>query len=238
MFGPLGTKNMQQMFLFRADTTDKAQTHGSVCERVLRFGPDVLSTREHLSVLLEDQKAADRLLGHFGSLSALGRAGLEQLRAFTSEERALRVVSALRFASAVVQEEVASEPISTPDAICRLVAGRLRCADREMLLSVLLNTQHRLIRVETVSIGTVNEALAHAREVFKPAIAYSAHSLVVVHNHPSGDPRPSEADVRLTRRLADAAKLLQIPLLDHVIIGQPGNGSPGYFSFREAGMIA
>jgi len=61
--------------------------------------------------------------------------------------------------------------------------------------------------------------------------------MIVVHNHPSGDPSPSDADVRLTRRLAEAAKLLQIPLLDHVIVGQPGNGSPGYFSFREAGMI-
>ncbi|MGA8656693.1 MAG: DNA repair protein RadC [Chthoniobacterales bacterium] len=226
---------MQQMFLFRADTTDKDQA--SVCDRVLRFGPDILSNREHLSVLLNDGQAADQMLGHFGSLSALGRAGLEQLREFTSEERALRVVSALRFASAVVQEEVAGEPVSSPDAVCRLVGGRLRCADREMLLSVLLNTQQRLIKVETVSIGTVNEALAHPREVFKPAIAHSAYSLVVVHNHPSGDPRPSDADARLTRRLADAAKLLQIPLLDHVIIGQPGNGTPGYFSFREAGMI-
>ena len=231
---------MQQMFLFRADTTDKPQA--SVCDRVLRFGPDILSIREHLSVLLDDGQAADQMLGHFGSLSGLGRAGLEQLREFTSEERALRVVSALRFASAVVQEEVAGESISTPDAIYQLVAGHLRCADREMLLAVLLavllNTQHRLIKVETVSIGTVNEALAHPREVFKPAFAHSAHSLVVVHNHPSGDPRPSDADTRLTRRLADAAKLLQIPLLDHVIIGQPANRGPGYFSFREAGMIA
>ena len=173
---------MQQMFLFRADTTDKPQTQVSGCERVLRFGPEVLSIREHLSVLLEDTEAADRLLGHFGSLSALGRAGLEQLREFTSQERALRVVSALRFASAVVQEEAASESISTPDAICRLVAGRSRCADREMLLAVLLNAKYRLIRIETVSIGTLSEALAHPREVFKPAIAHSAHSVVVVHN--------------------------------------------------------
>jgi DNA repair protein RadC len=95
LFGPLGTKNMQQMLLFRADTTEKPQTNGSLCERVLRYGPDVLSTREHLSVLLEDTEAADRILGHFGSLTALGRAGFEQLRGFTSEERALRLVSAL-----------------------------------------------------------------------------------------------------------------------------------------------
>lgn len=64
------------------------------------------------------------------------------------------------------------------------------------------------------------------------------NGMIVVHNHPSGDPSPSDADVRLTRRLAEAAKLLQIPLLDHLIVGQPANGSPGYFSFREPGMIA
>jgi DNA repair protein RadC len=228
---------MQQMLLFRADTTDKLRTNGSLCERVLRYGPDVLSTREHLSVLLEDTEVADRVLGYFGSLTALGRAGFEQLRGFTSDERALRLVSALRFASAVIQEEATGDSVSTPDAICRLVAGRLRCMDREVLLSVLLNTKCRLIKIETVSIGTVNEALAHPREVFKPAIVHSAHSLIVAHNHPSGDPSPSEADVRLTRRLAEAATLLQIPLLDHVIVGQPENGSPGYFSFREAGLI-
>jgi DNA repair protein RadC len=110
--------------------------------------------------------------------------------------------------------------------------------DRESLRTVLLDTRYRLIAVREISKGTLNESLAHPREIFKPAITCSAYAIVVVHNHPSGDPRPSEADIRLTRKLAEAAHLLQISLLDHLIIGAVRNGHPGYFSFKEAGMIA
>jgi DNA repair protein RadC len=79
--------------------------------------------------------------------------------------------------------------------------------------------------------------MAHPREIFFPVISARAHSFILVHNHPSGDSSPSEADLRLTRRLSEAARILQIQLLDHVIIGQPMNGTQGYFSFKEAGMI-
>jgi hypothetical protein len=82
------------------------------------------------------------------------------------------------------------------------------------------------------------ELLAHPKEIFRPAISHSAYALVVVHNHPSGDVSPSEADTRLTRRIAEAAKILQIQLLDHVIVGQPLAGRQGYFSFKEAGVIS
>jgi len=154
-----------------------------------------------------------------------------------SEGQALRLLSALRFASEVTLEKASKDPISTPTAIERLLGEEIRRADRERLVVLLLNAKYCLIKKETVSIGSLNEALAHPREVFKPAIAHSAHSIVVVHNHPSGDPSPSEADIRLTRRLSEASRLLQIPLLDHVIIGQRCDERPGYFSFREAGVI-
>ena len=94
-----------------------------------------------------------------------------------------------------------------------------------------------MISLVDVSKGTLNESLAHPREIFFPVIARAAHSFILVHNHPSGDPQPSEADLRLTRRISEAARILQIQLLDHVIIGQPMNGRQGYFSFKEAGTI-
>jgi DNA repair protein RadC len=84
--------------------------------------------------------------------------------------------------------------------------------------------------------GTVNESLAHPWEIFKPAIVHSAYALVVVHNHPSGNPSPSEADTRLTLRLSEGSRLLQIQMLDHVIVGTPTGGRAGYFSFKEAGV--
>ena len=90
---------------------------------------------------------------------------------------------------------------------------------------------------EEVSHGSLNESVAHPREIFRPAITHAAYALILVHNHPSGDPTPSDADLRLTRRLNEAAELLQIRFLDHVIIGSPDNGRRPYFSFREAGVI-
>jgi DNA repair protein RadC len=102
---------------------------------------------------------------------------------------------------------------------------------------VLLNAKHQLIKVATVSQGSVNESLAHPREVFKPAIVLSACSFIMVHNHPSGDPSPSDADLRPTRRINEASRILQINLLDNVIIGTPAPKRNSYFSFKEAGVI-
>ena len=113
----------------------------------------------------------------------------------------------------------------------------MRRLDRESLRAVLLDTRHRLLRVEEISLGSLNESIAHPREIFRAAVQHAAAAFILVHNHPSGDVSPSEADHRLTRRLAEAARLLQIPMLDHVIIGVPRGGQPGYFSFREAGVL-
>jgi DNA repair protein RadC len=102
---------------------------------------------------------------------------------------------------------------------------------------VLLNAKQQLIKVATVSQGSVNESLAHPREVFKPAIVHSAYSFIMVHNHPSGDATPSEADIRLTRRINEASRILDLKLMDHVIIGTPTPGRNSYFSFKEGGVI-
>lgn len=88
-----------------------------------------------------------------------------------------------------------------------------------------------------VTRGGLNESLAYPRDIFRPVITHSAYSFILLHNHPSGDPSPSEADLRLTRRLSEAARILQIQMLDHVIIGHPVNERQGYFSFREAATI-
>jgi len=106
--------------------------------------------------------------------------------------------------------------------------------DKEMLLSILLDTRHQTIGHSLVSLGSLNECTAHPREIFRPAIAAAAYAVIVMHNHPSGDPAPSEADRRLTRRLGEAGTLLQIPVVDHVIVG---DGETPYFSFREAGLL-
>jgi DNA repair protein RadC len=114
----------------------------------------------------------------------------------------------------------------------------MRFLDRESLRVVLLNAKQLLIKVAIVSQGSVNESIAHPREIFKPVITHSAHSFIMVHNHPSGDPSPSEADLRLTRRINEASRILLINLLDHVIIGAPAPSRSSYFSFKEGGVIS
>ena len=114
----------------------------------------------------------------------------------------------------------------------------MKLLNQEVLRVLLLDTRQRLITMVDVTKGSLNESLAYPRDIFRPVISHSAYSFILVHNHPSGDPSPSEADLRLTRRLSEAARILQIQMLDHVIIGQPATGRQGYFSFREAGSIA
>ncbi len=121
--------------------------------------------------------------------------------------------------------------------LSRCTVDELRRLRKESLRVILLDTRYHLIRVEEVSMGSVNESIAHPRDVFRPALVASAYAVIVVHNHPSGDASPSQTDHSLTRRLAEAAELLQIKLLDHIVIGAPSEGNPGYFSFKEAGVL-
>jgi DNA repair protein RadC len=113
----------------------------------------------------------------------------------------------------------------------------MRAFDREVLAVVLLNTRFRLIKFEKLSQGTVNETLAHPREILKPALIHSAYAFVLVHNHPSGDATPSDTDHRLTRSVSLAASTMQIQFLDHLIMGAPADCRAGYFSFKEAGLL-
>ena len=127
--------------------------------------------------------------------------------------------------------------MSTPAQIYELLGTELRALHRESLRVVLLDTKLKLMRVEEISLGSLNESVAHPREIFRPAIIHSAFGVILVHNHPSGDPTPSDADRRLTTRLVEAARLLQIRLFDHVILGTADNGRVPWFSFAESGLL-
>ena len=123
-----------------------------------------------------------------------------------------------------------------PAAVAQLAVALARAADdgREHFWSVLLDAQLRYVMHTEVSVGTLNAALVHPREVFGPALREGAASLIVAHNHPSGDPTPSREDLRLTRQLADAGKLLDVPVHDHVIVG---NGTDAWVSLAERGLL-
>ena len=112
--------------------------------------------------------------------------------------------------------------IRGPDDVVAFVGSKLRREQREHFLVLLLNARHEVIGRETVSIGSLNASIVHPSEVFKPAIQESAASILIVHNHPSGDPEPSEEDLTITKRLVEAGELLGIQVLDHVILASRG----------------
>ncbi len=109
--------------------------------------------------------------------------------------------------------------------------------DKEHLVVVCLNARLKPTGYHLVALGGLNECLAGPREIFRAAIAAAAYGFLLIHNHPSGDPTPSEADRRLTNRLKDAAEMLSIRFVDHVVVGQAAADQPGYFSFKEHGTL-
>jgi len=123
--------------------------------------------------------------------------------------------------------------ISTPEDVVSACSTHLRGLDREHFLTLALNTKNRLLRIIEVSIGSLNASIVHPRELFRDAVRLSAASVIVVHNHPSGDPTPSGADVALTRRIVKAGDVLGIEVLDHVVIGDGGE----HASLRDLGLM-
>lgn len=134
---------------------------------------------------------------------------------------------------------VRDRTVSIPSRICtspREAADLFRAyigdSDREHVVAIFLDSQNRFIGLHTISVGTIEYCIVNPREVFKAALLCNATSLVLAHNHPSGDPAPSEDDIRLTRQLQEAAELLDIPMMDHIIIGESS-----YSSFYELGLL-
>jgi len=122
--------------------------------------------------------------------------------------------------------------ITGPEAVHRLVFPRLKTERREHFIALYLDSRNNVLAQETISVGSLNASIVHPREVFRPAILHSAAALILVHNHPSGDPQPSEEDLAITRRLREAGQLLGIELLDHVVLA-----SGGYASFKERRLL-
>jgi len=215
-------------------------------EKLAAQGAAALSDSELIAILLrtgmQGANAIDvarQLLTEFKSLSGLARCSVKELSKIkgVGPAKAVQLVAAFGLASRLARETLARQRLDSPELINDLLGPEMRALGRESLRLVLLDTKYLLIRVEEISHGSLNESIAHPREVFRPALIYSAYAVILVHNHPSGDPTPSSADHQLTRRLAQGAELLQIRLLDHVILGTGDNGRSPYFSFKEAGII-
>jgi DNA repair protein RadC len=217
-------------------------------ERLAALGADALRNAELIAILLRTGlkgssavQVAEQLLHKFVTLDNLARASIEDLRQIkgVGRDKAIALKSAFTLARRMALElRSESPPLDNPEHIAEMLREDNRAYEVEHFQVVLLNTRRKLIRVEKISQGTLDTILVHPREVFKTAIAANAAALVLVHNHPSGDPTPSEADIKVTRDLIRAGQLLKIQVLDHVIIGRATPERPkDYVSLRELGYF-
>jgi DNA repair protein RadC len=217
-------------------------------ERMAEQGADALKNSELIAILLRTGlkglsalDVAEQLLKKFDTLDNLSRASIEDLRQIKGigRDKAIALKSAFTLARRMAAEIRQGSPtLDNPERIADLLREENRAYDVERFQVLLLNTRRKLIRVEKLSQGTLDTILVHPRDVFKAAIAVSAAAIVLVHNHPSGDPTPSEADIKVTRDLIRAGQLLKIEVLDHVILGRATQERPkDYVSLRELGYF-
>lgn len=215
-------------------------------EKLAQLGPAALDNAELMALFIstgtKGRSAIEigrDLIRKYGSMGALGALPVSEL----AKEHGLGLAKASKLAAAfelgtrVAREQLRHIPLDTPELIYDFFAPQLRHLAQEQVLVAVVDTRLRHIGTTVVSMGTVSESTAHPREILRPVITRGAHGFIVIHNHPSGDPSPSRADELVTRRLMDAAKMMQVEFLDHVIIGKPSQGRCGYYSFREAGLV-
>ncbi len=210
-------------------------------ERLVNHGADVLSSSELIAILLGSGTKgksvlvlSSELLSHFGSLSRLLDASVEDICQVKGlgKAKAVQLKAALTLAYRVYREKTPiKELLNTPLKAYLWVRDFVVHEKKEVFGVILLDARGSAIRWELVSVGTLTQTVVHPREVFYPAIRHLAASIILVHNHPSGDPTPSAEDRHLTRQLISVSQSMMIPIRDHLIIGKRG-----YTSLRERGF--
>ena len=211
-------------------------------ERLARHGASVLSNAELLAILLrtgtKEESAislAHRILVQEQGLRYLADSNVEQLSSINGigKAKAAQIKAAIELGKRLAAfEPGADKPLKCPQDVAGLLMEEMRYLKKEHMKLVLLNVKCNLISVEEISVGSLNASIVHPREVFNPAIRKSSASIIMVHNHPSGDPSPSSEDISITARIAEAGKLIGIELVDHIIIG---DGK--YISMKEKGLF-
>ncbi len=210
-------------------------------ERLASLGPQALSTAELLAILLRvgvsgenAVQVGQRLLHDFGTLSELQRAPFSELcsQRGLGEAKAAQIKAAIELGRRLTLETPEERPsINSPAEAAALVQYEMSGLEQEHLRVLLLDARNHVLEVAEIYRGSVNSSQIHIGEVFKPAIRRGATAIIVVHNHPSGNPAPSPDDVTVTRALVQAGKLLDVEVLDHLVIGRGK-----YVSLKERGL--
>jgi DNA repair protein RadC len=210
-------------------------------ERFVEKGAGALSVTELVAILLgsgtQERSAialAAALLADFGSLERLADASLQELLAVKGIKvaKAVRLMTAFALGGRIQRDSSKRRVIDSPEHAFQEMAGEIREEKIEVLYILLRDSRKALVHKEAIGRGILNEVIMHPREVFHSAIRHRAHSLIIGHNHPSGDPSPSMSDIEMTHILRSAGRVVGIPVVDHVIIGREN-----YFYFWKKGLL-
>jgi len=211
-------------------------------ERLKRFGPEALSAQELLALIIgrgvskkSVMTIAQELLTRFGNIKAISEASLEEL----SQIKGIGLAKAAQIKACFelgkrqdLEPELKDFDIKDPQSVVKAIRASIKDKAKEHFKLILLNARNKIIGISTVSIGSLNASIVHPREVFKDAIMHNAYSVVLAHNHPSGDTEPSEDDLMITKKLVESGKILGVEVTDHLIVTKNG-----YFSFKEKNLI-
>ncbi|OQY26445.1 MAG: hypothetical protein B6244_13520 [Candidatus Cloacimonetes bacterium 4572_55] len=218
-------------------------THDRPRERLVEHGAAYLSTGELLAIILRTGSAkkssvdlGKELLTHFGTLRGLGKASIDEL----CELKGIGVAKAVQIRAAFelscrlsAYTEFDRPKVSCPADVYNFLKDDMTLLGHEELRVVILDTKNHILGIPIITVGILNSNLSHPRKTFRQAIQKNAAAIILVHNHPSGDPTPSQEDIALTKRYASAGEIIGIQVLDHVVIG-----AGRFISLREEGHIA
>lgn len=209
-------------------------------ERYLRSGPSALSSAELMALILKTGTRGKNILETCNEL--MGRYGLEKLADLSMGElqendgigpaKAMQIKAVFELQKRLTFKRNTNKKVRSARDVFEYMNGRVPDESKEHLFLLHLNTKNQIMRHDLISVGTLNASLIHPREIYKSAIRESAHAVILVHNHPSGDVEPSNADKQVTSILKQAGSIIQIDLLDHVITGRDT-----WFSFREHSLL-
>jgi len=192
-----------------------------------------LSTKELLGAVLTDD-VATKLLHQFGSLAEVCRASHEEfLDAGIHQSEIQRIRTIFELSARYWSQKPKMRKVTTSHEGYLLLEPLMHNNEQEVVRTILLDERENVLSIPIITVGTLNSSLLHPRELFKEAIRENAHSLIIAHQHPSGDPTPSGDDLSSTKRMVDAGAILGIKVVDHIILGSKGK----YFSFYEQGIL-
>jgi DNA repair protein RadC len=211
-------------------------------ERLIRDGPEFLSEIELLAILLGSGtgeasalELAAQVLSRFGGLKGLAAASCQELGTVrgVGPAKAALIQAAVQMGRRLAAQPAETRPvINCPDDVVKLMMEEMRGLDREHFRALLLNSKNQVLYADRIAVGTLSQSSVHPRELFKNAVKRNAAAVILVHNHPSGDPTPSRQDLDVTKRLARAGEIIGISVLDHVVIGDNN-----FVSFKASGLI-